>query len=818
MFKNLLAIFLFFFYSLEAFQVNFAEDNPNSFRPGQIVRIDLEISNQEKHKTTAELFITADDPITPLISDQLIELEPSSEEVVSCYFRISPEATAGEYRVLFRLANDSNSEEIEKIFEVERISKIWLGKYHFDQKSVKLEVHNDSNFSIFYKKTLVEPYTTKEIPFTFSNKSSKNFYLEKIQFYSGDVLVSEFSISSTVYDHPSEFLKNTDFNYPINLGILYSGNKSNNSFTIYANGGGKFAQDQSLKFSFSAPFYNGTDPYLFYNPDTAIFLFDYQYKNLNLIVGDTNFNLGPILYYRYGRGYAAGYEKKDQFSAKLGYVTKNSFYKSKENDLFLAVESQKGLRVYYHSFSDFHRYNQDLGVEFKNEKENQKLHGLFEIYNTNFDCTKDRSGFLAKADYISPNLTFNSSIDYLGNQFYGRTNSEFKLIGTLQGKIPSTSLGGRISGSYQESFPVGVPLTKIVNINGSFSTNIGKAYNALNLDYITYDNQEINRKNFSAYYNFNNQFSKNVHVNLNQGITYVNLEDPFKKVSWKSYTQFTTNYHYGRWDYSFGVISQVRYFSSYTNPENSAFAGVRYSYDNTSAFVNFNFSNATYQYKPYINLNLKTRLSPIDIELDYQLIPKFGGYDWRALAKFNFLRYITFKKKTRTVTQVYDTNTQKLIDGLKGQIGSNRFVTIQGGSVAERLSGEELDSLAFSGLESERKVKMSVQEDHILKEYTYHVDYFGKVRGKVNIHTDTPRPSITKLLLEQKVLAIDTNGKSYYGRVFSDGSFVVRGLPVGHYTLLINTDDLPSEVSIDRKEVTIDYQSNIQEIDFTARY
>ncbi|NBO24641.1 MAG: hypothetical protein EBU93_05355 [Chlamydiae bacterium] len=311
---------------------------------------------------------------------------------------------------------------------------------------------------------------------------------------------------------------------------------------------------------------------------------------------------------------------------------------------------------------------------------------------------------------------------------------------------------------------------------------------------------------------------KNLNLSADQGLTYFKLLDNGEKKNWKTYSKLIGNYQYGRWNFSLGGLSQVRYFSDSLKSDNSLFFSTTFNADRSTAFLNFTFSNVTYDYKPYINFNYKSRFKYLDCEFDYRLIPKFSGYDYRLLVKVNLLQLIRIKKPVDIKTSFYDYNTKKPIDQFYVTKADKQKLFVSDGSIADRYTEFDLENLDFGSIGAKRDVRKTYQKESVLKEYTYQVDYKGMVSGFMEIASSRNRPSLNQLIYKQALYALAEDGKIYPGYLFSDGSYLIKELPVGNYEIVLDIEKLPSEVKFEKSEFIIDYSSSHLTLPLKATY
>jgi hypothetical protein len=799
--------------------VSLENDQSTPIEPNSIVRVDLSLKNEVNYAVDIFSKIEADSFFDVMMKKPSISLDPKEKKQLSFFFKIDPKITAGKHTVTFKFNDSGKTSEVKKVFFVEAKTKVYLSKVIYDDTSVVLQATNKSNHPVNLAGFEIPAYSDKTIPYKFSNKTANNFYTDKIPVYYDNKKVSELTIfcktSSTIFIPKND----EEFLFPINYGFAFSNNKSHKSLTIYTKGGGQFSRNQELEFSFSAPFYGGgLDPYLFYDPEAALFYVRYRYKTLSMRAGDSYFQNNPYLFYRYGRGYVAEYNNLENFKTQLGYITENQFYKSPKKDLILTIEKTDNPRVYYNSFSDFHHYNQNLGLTWEQGTAKQGAKANIELFNTDFCLNNDHSGALGAFSYQSDYFSTSLLADYIGNQFRGRTNSESRAVGSIRSKIPALGLSSSLKGSYSVLFPYEDPEVRTKNFGASLSKKIGKSSNSLTFDYLDYDQEDLERKNYSFYYSFSRSFGHDYFLSLDQGLTYSDIEENSHDETFKTYTRINGSFHKDRWSLNLGILSQVRFFSESTRQQNSLFFGTTYRYKQSKAFINFTFSNSTFSYKPSINLNYSTKFKMIDLELDYNLIPSMQGYDWRAMVKFNVLQYLHFKKPSDTTIVVYDKNTKKPISNMLLKNGKDK-IQVENGSLIGNFSDNDLKSMTFSSLDVERKFSKKVHKDFIDKEFIFNLDYRAKVYGQLDFRPRYGlRDSINKLILKQRAYARSEDGKYYYGLIDSEGSFSIPGLPVGRYKVGVNLSKLPASVNIPEKLIVVDYTSQDVNVELIVSY
>jgi hypothetical protein len=811
-------LFLFLAYRLQATQVNFIEEGPLKIQPGEIIRVDVAIANSSKQDKIFTCKIEAPAGIYPLVDGRSVSIRAQQQEIFTLYFRTDNKLQAGTYSIDVLFFNNEESLVLKKVFTVERRTRVTLNKSFFKERTVELSIDNQSNHPITFKNIIIAAFSKAMIPFTFQNKTSLRYYKEALEFFFEKEVVHKVNVYSEIHDERKARAAQDEFLFPIKYGSLYSRNKFFDTFTLTLDGGGQFSRNQELYFKFSLPFYHGTDPYIFYDPTTAIFYINYRFKHFKLIAGDGYYDNNPIFYYRYGRGYFGEYNNPETFSIKMGYVTHNVFFENNHKDLVFSLQNSVSPQFSYKSFYDFTHYNQNLGVLWKAEKNKRSAKGQIQVFNTDFKFDSQYLGVQASADYNSPSFQINLIGDYIGNEVQSRTNAEMKVLGSINARFNSIKAGFKTKASYQDLFPINVPNVYISNLQGSFWKKIGKTSNTLNFDYLTYENYLISRKNYSGFYSFNAIIGKNFNLSADQGLTYFKLLDNGEKKNWKTYSKLIGNYQYGRWNFSLGGLSQVRYFSDSLKSDNSLFFSTTFNADRSTAFLNFTFSNVTYDYKPYINFNYKSRFKYLDCEFDYRLIPKFSGYDYRLLVKVNLLQLIRIKKPVDIKTSFYDYNTKKPIDQFYVTKADKQKLFVSDGSIADRYTEFDLENLDFGSMGAKRDVRKTYQKESVLKEYTYQVDYKGMVSGFMEIASSRNRPSLNQLIYKQALYALAEDGKIYPGYLFSDGSYLIKELPVGNYEIVLDIEKLPSEVKFEKSEFIMDYSSSHLTLPLKATY
>ncbi len=808
LFKYLI-LFSFFIKTILSLDIELIDSKPIELNKLPIIQLEIFLNNESEETIILSSKVQADSCIVPIQNKNQIVLEPFETRIITFYFKIEQKILAGAHPINILFFEGNKKYEVSRSIIVKPNTNISLDKYCFNTRVVKLAVNNNSNHSITVLDQQIDAYSSKPVNYKFNNPISQQYYLDRIPVYYNNKEIQILGVMTRIPNYGQKIKGgNEEFLFPIHIGTVFSNNKSKNSYTFYLNGGGQFSKNQELNFKFSVPIYSGQDPYLFYDPTTAIFFVSYKFKDLKILLGDSYFENNNYLYYRTGRGYVFDYNNPDTFRMRFGYVTKNKFYNSKVDDFLFTLEKKQNPTISYYSFNRSNHYNQNLGISWDIGDNRKGVKTSLQLFNTDFDFSKDHSGILGTFSVYTDNMTANARADYLGDAFYGMINSELRLSGNIQTKFKDIKLSTQLFASYQDLFPINNPEVKITQYSGGITKSIWDASNSLNVDYLQYDNEILNRKNLSGYYGFSKSILKNWYINFNQGVTYSQIKNQEEKNNLKTYSKFQLNYHINRWNSDFGFLSQVRYFSDSTKLENSFYLGSTYNFDSGKFYVNFSFSNSSYQYKPYINANYKTRFKGLDIELDYTLIPLLSGYDWRSMVKIDFTRLFKITKEIEKITRVYDTNTKALINNLLLPLNSKEMIEIKQGSIKNNFNDEELQAIQFASHETQRKFKKTIHKNYIENEYTYHVDYrvtlIGHLIFKENI---LRRASLDKLILNQPICAESESGEHYYGTIQSDGRYVIPGLPIGRYKISLITRNLPEIVKIEEKTITTTYEN-----------
>lgn len=800
---------LFFFEPVWGLEVKLENDETTVIETESIFRVDLLLTNQFSHNTEILVKIEPDSFLIPISKSLCMGLSPHENKKLSFYFKSDSKITAGTHAVTMNINENGNVTKIKKLFFVKPKTKVYFSKYVYDNIYTNLLVVNNSNHAVNIEGYEIEPFSEKKVPYKFNNRTANNFFTDKVPIYYEKRKISEITVFCKTYTYFMPSIDDETFLFPINYGFAFANNKNQKSLTFYTKGGGQFSRNQELEFSFSAPFYNGNnDPYLYYDSEAAIFYTYYRFKSISLRLGDSYFVNNPYLYYRYGRGYIAEYDNQKNFKAKIGYVTKNQFYENKEKDILFSAEKLDNPKIYYNSFLESDHYNQNLGLSWEEGSSNKGLKANFQIFNTDFSLKNNHSGLMGTVSF--QNDVFSSSFlaDYIGNKFRGRTNSESRLVGSIRSKIPKIGLNTSLRASYSCLFPQLDPEVKTFNFGATISKKIGATSNGFTFDYLDYNQEDMERKNYTFYYSFNRAFGMNYYLSLDQGLTYSDLELNDRIETFKSYSRINGTFQKDRWSLNAGLLSQVRFFSESSKQQNSLFFGTAYRYKQSKAFINFSFSNSSFKYMPSINVNYTTKFKFIDITLDYTLTPSFQGFDWRALAKFNVLQYLTFKKPSDVKTIVYDRNTNKPIEHLIFDNKNRKRLEISNGEIISNQSEEELKTILFGSMDVSRKFTKKSYKSHLEKEYIFNIDYRATILGQLDFRPKSGlRESINKLIFNQRAYAVSEDGKYFFGLINSDGSFTIPGLPVGRYKIGITQSKLPASVSLEEKSIVVDYSS-----------
>jgi hypothetical protein len=811
-------IFTFLIISLalvEGVEIESLHDKEKIYHAGKIISLDFKLTNPEENPCLVTGFIDENPDFKPLFSSRSFLIEPNQEKIITLYLKIDPKKIAGLWPILCKFDYNGNTFIQEIPVKISKTTAVKLANHFFNQKNVILEIQNDSNHAVEVLKEKIPPFSNRKIPYQFTHEYNPGYYSDAIEIKDENETIKKFNINSITIKRDKPKPKNEEFLFPINYGTAYSNQKSKNSLTFYTNGGGYFSENQKLNFKFSIPFFHKNDPYLFYDPEAAIFYLDYKYRNLTIRLGDSYYKNNSILYYSYGRGYSVEYSEPENLLASLSYVTKNSFYPKQDKTLLFNIAKNGSQSVYYHSIYNFSKYSQNLGYAYSS---NPKLRGKIEAYNTDFVFTPDHLGILGEFNLKFDQQTADFHIDYLGDKFDGRSNSEFKVIGNYNYYSKEKKQGMKLTANYFDLFPRSQQRAQTIGAKASYNSFFLEGNHNLTFDYSNYNNDDLLRNNYSLYYSLNQRFDPAIFLKFDQGFTYTYLSPHENKQGIRSYTNLVTSYHKGRWNLSLGAKSQVRFFSDTLKPENGISLMGEYNFNRTKASINFNFTNSTFSYKPSIALHYQTGYKMMDIALDYQLIPTFKGYDYRGLVKINFLNYLHIKKPEKTIARFYDINTQKIIDGLQAKTAQNEWIKIAEGSPTHPLSTEELENFELADFKIQRKKKRATRQNVIENEYTFHVDFRGVINGKFNFVTDRPRKAIQQLVLNQSIRAEDEQGNSYPGKIYSDGTFFIGRLKQGTYKIFLSSDDLPDNIQIGSIETTIDYQNPIKDINLKITY
>jgi hypothetical protein len=813
--KKIVVFFLFLLKTLQALEIELLNDENKVYEAGKLINLDFRIKNSEESSCKILLSVIDNEDFKPLFPNRSIDLSSNEERVVTLYVKIAPKKSAGKGEIpcLFELQNEKL--EINYPILISKTTKVSLKNYYFSDKKVNLEIINESNHPIDIKGKKIAPYSNGIIPFTFYEEIIPGLYKGVLEVYDGKDPIQKFHIGSSTTKIESPQPHDEEFVFPINYGTAYSNNKSKNSLTFYTNGGGYFSENHSLNFNFSVPFFHKTDPYLYYNPEAAIFYLDYKCKDLNLRIGDSYFKNNPILFYTYGRGYSIGYSKINGVFGNFTYVTKNTFYPSQDKTLLISLGKNGTNSIFYHSNYDFFHYNQNLGFSYN---PSSKIRGKIEAYNTDFKIDRSHLGFLGEFNLKLDRHSADFLLDYLGNHFYGRTNSEFKLLANYYLRSTDKNQGFFISGNYFNLFPESQIHNHTIGAKAGYNKIYKNSTHRLTLDYSNYHTTNLLRNNLSFYYSLNQKIYSSLFLQIDQGITYTTLSPNQYKEGVRSYTNFLTAYRKGGWKFSAGGKSQSRFFSDTLQPENAINLQAGYESNRTSVSTSLNFSNSTFKYKPSINFNLQTGYKTVDLHLDYQLIPTFSGFDYRCLFRLNFLNYLHLKKPVKAITHFYDINTKKLIDGLSVKTVQEKIVPISRGSATINLTHDELENLELSAYKIQRKKHRSNLINKIEDHFTFHVDFRGVVDGKIKFSSIRSRKSIEDLVLNQTITALDEDGVYHLGLIRSDGSFTINNLKQGSYKIILSSDDLPDTLKIQNLETTIDYLNPLQEVELNISY
>jgi hypothetical protein len=804
----------------DAVNVQLADPNRQAIPAGSILRVDLVCDNRWYDQKEMSISAKYDPFFALLTTTRKITLEADETRLVSYYFKINPKIYAGDYSIDFEISIGTEKINLSKPLVCAPTTKISLSRTIFEDEYAQLEVTNSSNHPITISKDTIAPYSTKKIPYTFKNKKSNNYYHDTVPVYYNHQVITNLSLFCKTNPIYRTIQSNEEFHVPFNYGFAYSTNKSKQSLNIYAKGGGQITKNQDLKFNFSAPFYgSGQYPYLYWDPEAALFFIDYRYKKVGIKAGDSYFENNSYLYYRYGRGYVGTYDNLDNFRLKAGYVTKNKFYDSSEKDYIFSLEKTTNPKVSYHSFLGSGHYNQNFGIKFDDGTSSKGYQGSVQLFNTDFAFDHRHSGVLGTLSFQNDAVTSSFSTSYIGNQFLGRTNSQATANGLITGRLPNYQLSSTIRANYNRIFPMTDPPVSTLAISAALSKRIGKSSNSLTFNYQDYSDVDLNRKNYSLYYSFAKPFGLDYYLSADQGATYSEMGDSIGDRLWKTYTRINASYQRARWSFDTGIYSQVRFYSDSSSQQNSFYIGTSYRFKQQKARVNFSFSNGTFNYRPSVSVNYNTKIKNLDIEIDYHLTPTFDGYNWRALAKFNVLNFLHFKKPVELQTKFIDKTTSQPIESMVLDETSLNRLTVKEGRIVGNYSEDELRAMTFGELSVSRQLSKNVEKDVVRKEVVFQIDYRVKVVGHLKIQPKfTARSSLNRLILEQKIYALSEEGKYYFGSLEHDGSFFIPNLPVGRYQIGIALDKLPLSVTIEEQTVMIDYQKQVYEANLTARY
>ena len=115
--------------SLQSFQVNLGEGGSTIVRPGDIIRVDIVLTNPDSEVIQVISKIDSDRYVTPLVNGQTITINANSQKVLSYYLKINAKITSGSHDVTFRFYNSSYNYYVKKKLIVEKNESLfWLNK------------------------------------------------------------------------------------------------------------------------------------------------------------------------------------------------------------------------------------------------------------------------------------------------------------------------------------------------------------------------------------------------------------------------------------------------------------------------------------------------------------------------------------------------------------------------------------------------------------------------------------------------------------------------------------------------------------------
>jgi hypothetical protein len=606
--------------------------------------------------------------------------------------------------------------------------------------------------------------------------------------------------------------------FPLYLSTSYAHGPMSNTYTTMISGGGKFAPYQSLAFKGSVPFYHQYDSYTYFDPRNAIFYLNYFNRGLNLVAGDTYFENNSYFYYRSGRGYTSSYESENQYKCLLGFIEKNQFYRADENDWIFSIAKNSLPKIIYRSWLFGSKYNQNMEFTIGKESEKKTFTNSFQLFNTNFNTSKKHCGGLWNFLYTTDKNFSNFWIDYIGDSFYGRNNSEFKVAANYSRRSSKLPYFFTAEGFYNSFFPKHSPKSTISRASASFGKNFSRQSHSLNFVYNAFNSYYVDRNNYTIFYNLYARLHKNISITGAQGLTYYDFNNTSETNSLNNYSKLDLSYQIFPISLSTGLSTQQYFFSDLKNQQNNYYfnANLNLPKDRLSLYINY--GNTSFFYKFSGRASYQKKIFDIHYDIEYQLNPLPFGYDHRILLKIDYNKFFKIPKKTKVTTSFIDTNTNRPIDHVNVYDNTLTAYTVEKGKLTQNLSEESLYQIFVDDQNTSMDLKTNYTPDIIEKKYEYSVNFRGKVNGNILLSSNITRESMKKLVYKQNIMIKDSQGQEFFVQMNDSGSFTIKNLTVGKYEIYLDTSDLPSGFSSEPVFITIDYANPNQTVELSVSF
>jgi hypothetical protein len=796
-----------------------SQETPNS---NSVFRLDVLLINKE----SKDIHVTSKSEITeginPLNISEDFVIGKHGQKVVSFYFKINENALAGAHDIDILFFSEGQQYKFSKKIYLSQKYSIDISPQIFKSKKGILTVTNNSNFSLNYEGTIIPAYSSKKITIKFEkndeinetlSKKHLSFYDEQNNKYDAEIL---YLISSeqnnTFFDDRKYYV------FPFNLSTSYAHGSSSDTYTTMISGGGKFAPYQSIQFKGSVPFYHNYDSYTYFDPRNAIFYLNYFNHGLNLIAGDTYFENNSYFYYRSGRGYTTSYESPNQYKCFLGFVEKNQFYRADENDWIFSIGKNSLPKVIYRSWLFGSKYNQNMEVLIGKESEKKTFTNSFQLFNTNFNTSKNYGGGLWNLLYATEKNFANLWIDYIGNAFYGRNNSEFKVAANYSRKSNKLPYYFNAEGFYNSFFPRHSPKSIISRASSSFGKNFSKQSHSVNFVYNALNSYYVDRNNYTLFYNLYARLHKNVSISGAQGLTYYDIYNTGKTHSLNNYSKIDIFYQIYPISLSTGFSTQQYFFSDLKNQQNNYYINANLNLPKDRLSLYINYGNSSFYYKFSGRASYQKKFLGMTYDIEYQLNPLPFGYDHRLLVKIDYNKLFKIAKKTKVTTSFIDTNTNRPINNANIYDEDLNTYKVENGTLSQKLPEESLYHIFFDSQNTSMDLKTNYTPDLIEKKYEYSVNFRGKVIGNIEFSSNITRESMKKLVYKQNIMIKDSQGQEFFVQINDSGSFSIKNLTVGKYEIYLDTSDLPAGFSSEPVFVTIDYANPIHKVDLSVSF